>query len=114
MEWRGSVREIHVYDDFAHHPTAIETTVGGLRARHAAGQHAPAGPAHPQREGDQHQPAERQRHAIGPGLLGRVDRAPVWLGPHDAVAPRDQTVETARSEERRVGKEGRSRWSPYH
>src|SRR3989454_11165021 len=23
-------------------------------------------------------------------------------------------VETARSEERRVGKEGRSRWSPYH
>ena len=25
---------IHVYDDFAHHPTAIATTLAGLRARH--------------------------------------------------------------------------------
>ena len=24
---------ISVYDDFAHHPTAIETTLGGLRAK---------------------------------------------------------------------------------
>ena len=27
MEWRGSVREIDVYDDFAHHPTAIEASL---------------------------------------------------------------------------------------
>jgi UDP-N-acetylmuramate: L-alanyl-gamma-D-glutamyl-meso-diaminopimelate ligase len=33
MEVRGVVDGITVYDDFAHHPTAIETTVGGLRAR---------------------------------------------------------------------------------
>jgi UDP-N-acetylmuramate: L-alanyl-gamma-D-glutamyl-meso-diaminopimelate ligase len=33
MEVRGTVGGITVYDDFAHHPTAIETTVGGLRAR---------------------------------------------------------------------------------
>jgi UDP-N-acetylmuramate: L-alanyl-gamma-D-glutamyl-meso-diaminopimelate ligase len=33
MEVRGVVNGITVYDDFAHHPTAIETTVGGLRAR---------------------------------------------------------------------------------
>jgi UDP-N-acetylmuramate: L-alanyl-gamma-D-glutamyl-meso-diaminopimelate ligase len=26
-----------VYDDFAHHPTAIKTTLGGLRARMTAG-----------------------------------------------------------------------------
>src|SRR6266404_6932901 len=31
----------------------------------------------------------------------------------EAVVPNDQ-VERARSEERRVGKECRSRWSPYH
>jgi UDP-N-acetylmuramate: L-alanyl-gamma-D-glutamyl-meso-diaminopimelate ligase len=31
MEIRGEVRGITVYDDFAHHPTAIETTVAGLR-----------------------------------------------------------------------------------
>ena len=28
--------------------------------------------------------------------------------------PQDIIMETARSEERRVGKECRSRWSPYH
>jgi len=33
MELRGTVRDIAVYDDFAHHPTAIATTVGGLRHR---------------------------------------------------------------------------------
>ncbi len=32
---------------------------------------------------------------FGPGLLGRPERQAVWLGPHDSVAPRDQTVETA-------------------
>ena len=33
MEVRGTVRGVTVYDDFAHHPTAIETTVDGLRRR---------------------------------------------------------------------------------
>ncbi|MFT4171252.1 MAG: UDP-N-acetylmuramate:L-alanyl-gamma-D-glutamyl-meso-diaminopimelate ligase [Rhodocyclaceae bacterium] len=33
MEVRGVVREVTVYDDFAHHPTAIATTVAGLRRR---------------------------------------------------------------------------------
>jgi len=31
MEVRGKVKDITVYDDFAHHPTAIRTTVNGLR-----------------------------------------------------------------------------------
>jgi UDP-N-acetylmuramate: L-alanyl-gamma-D-glutamyl-meso-diaminopimelate ligase len=31
MEVRGVVNNITVYDDFAHHPTAIDTTVAGLR-----------------------------------------------------------------------------------
>jgi UDP-N-acetylmuramate: L-alanyl-gamma-D-glutamyl-meso-diaminopimelate ligase len=33
MELRGEVRGIRVYDDFAHHPTAIRTTVDGLRRK---------------------------------------------------------------------------------
>ncbi|WP_432422271.1 UDP-N-acetylmuramate:L-alanyl-gamma-D-glutamyl-meso-diaminopimelate ligase [Robbsia betulipollinis] len=33
MEVRGSIDGITVYDDFAHHPTAIRTTIAGLRAR---------------------------------------------------------------------------------
>jgi UDP-N-acetylmuramate: L-alanyl-gamma-D-glutamyl-meso-diaminopimelate ligase len=33
MEVRGSVDGVTVYDDFAHHPTAIDTTIAGLRAR---------------------------------------------------------------------------------
>ncbi len=31
MEQRGKVRDITVYDDFAHHPTAIKLTLDGLR-----------------------------------------------------------------------------------
>jgi len=33
MEVKGEVRGITVYDDFAHHPTAIRTTVDGLRRK---------------------------------------------------------------------------------
>ncbi|MDH4286314.1 MAG: UDP-N-acetylmuramate:L-alanyl-gamma-D-glutamyl-meso-diaminopimelate ligase [Gallionella sp.] len=33
MEIRGTVNGITVYDDFAHHPTAIDTTVAGLRRK---------------------------------------------------------------------------------
>ena len=33
MELRGRERQISVYDDFAHHPTAIRTTLEGLRQK---------------------------------------------------------------------------------
>ncbi|WEF31207.1 UDP-N-acetylmuramate:L-alanyl-gamma-D-glutamyl-meso-diaminopimelate ligase [Pseudoduganella chitinolytica] len=33
MEVRGVAKGVTVYDDFAHHPTAIATTVGGLRQK---------------------------------------------------------------------------------
>lgn len=33
MELRGEVAGVRVFDDFAHHPTAIETTLHGLRAQ---------------------------------------------------------------------------------
>jgi UDP-N-acetylmuramate: L-alanyl-gamma-D-glutamyl-meso-diaminopimelate ligase len=37
MEIRGQVRGITVYDDFAHHPTAMRTTVDGLRRQVQSG-----------------------------------------------------------------------------
>ena len=33
MELRGTVNGINVYDDFAHHPTAIQTTLDGFAAK---------------------------------------------------------------------------------
>ena len=33
LELKGEVNGVTVYDDFAHHPTAIELTLGGLRAK---------------------------------------------------------------------------------
>jgi UDP-N-acetylmuramate: L-alanyl-gamma-D-glutamyl-meso-diaminopimelate ligase len=38
LELRGEVRGIKVYDDFAHHPTAMRTTVDGLRRKVGHGQ----------------------------------------------------------------------------
>jgi UDP-N-acetylmuramate: L-alanyl-gamma-D-glutamyl-meso-diaminopimelate ligase len=37
LELRGTVRGVRVYDDFAHHPTAIRATIDGLRQRHRTG-----------------------------------------------------------------------------
>ena len=33
LELKGTVRGVRVYDDFAHHPTAIRETIAGLRQR---------------------------------------------------------------------------------
>src|SRR3989475_9372183 len=65
---------------------------------------------------DARQLGERRRHTVPRRLDGDLDRPlglanqPVY-GPvgHDPAAADDE-----RSEERRVGKECRSRWSPYH
>jgi UDP-N-acetylmuramate: L-alanyl-gamma-D-glutamyl-meso-diaminopimelate ligase len=35
LELRGTVNGVSVYDDFAHHPTAIATTIAGLRSKTA-------------------------------------------------------------------------------
>ena len=37
LELLGAVQDVAVYDDFAHHPTAIATTLQGLRARAEGG-----------------------------------------------------------------------------
>ena len=51
--------------------------------------------------------------AVGPGAGGAVGPgAP--LGRNSAIGARRVLGGPGRSEERRVGKECRSRWSPYH
>src|SRR2546429_5689059 len=50
-------------------------------------------------------------HIAGVSVRGRVSRDEDSL-PEDSIA--DHIVAWPRSEERRVGKECRSRWSPYH
>ena len=37
LELKGTVRGVAVYDDFAHHPTAIRETIAGLRQRQRGG-----------------------------------------------------------------------------
>lgn len=43
MELRGTAGGVQVIDDFAHHPTAIATTIAGLRHRMLADSHAASG-----------------------------------------------------------------------
>ncbi len=43
LELRGEAGGVKVYDDFAHHPTAIRTTVNGLRRKVDSSQASPAG-----------------------------------------------------------------------
>src|ERR1043166_10276176 len=45
---------------------------------------------------------------------GLADLMTVQTARHDATLPVQLDLVTSRSEERRVGKECRSRWSPYH
>ena len=55
-------------------------------------------------------------HVLGVPAVAQQTGAPVWLHPADRPlydAAADQAA-WFRSEERRVGKECRSRWSPYH
>jgi len=37
QELRGTVRGVRVYDDFAHHPTAVDATLDALRKKHRQG-----------------------------------------------------------------------------
>jgi UDP-N-acetylmuramate: L-alanyl-gamma-D-glutamyl-meso-diaminopimelate ligase len=44
LELRGEAGGVKVYDDFAHHPTAIRTTLNGLRRKVDASRASPSGP----------------------------------------------------------------------
>src|SRR2546430_17345804 len=55
-------------------------------------------------------PVRRRRNFVLRRELNRIQHAQYFV----KVAPCAHRVAELRSEERRVGKEGRSRWSPYH
>ena len=67
-------------------------------------------PAGAKRLAAQNKSLEKQMQAgfIGLGAMGRPMAINLVKGGYDVV------VTAERSEERRVGKECRSRWSPYH
>src|SRR5258708_39111522 len=61
-------------------------------------------------------------HLLKKGARIEIDSLSIGLRPNlnleryngNVVAPNNRWVHELRSEERRVGKESRSRWSPYH
>src|SRR5256886_17314615 len=62
-------------------------------------------------------PHDRHHVAMyGSRLLGTWSNAPAFVDHFGFLwdSDRDRATAAGRSEERRVGKEGRSRWSPYH
>src|SRR5574344_2462660 len=59
--------------------------------------------------------ANIQCNGIGPGYIATPQTAPLRERlPDGSRHPFDAFIVSKRSEERRVGKECRSRWSPYH
>jgi UDP-N-acetylmuramate: L-alanyl-gamma-D-glutamyl-meso-diaminopimelate ligase len=89
MEVRGTVNGVTVYDDFAHHPTAIRTTVAGLRRRLGAqtqgGSGAVASPAQAAQAGS------KAGSTAGPGVdeSGARQPAPRILA---VLEPRSNTM----------------------
>jgi UDP-N-acetylmuramate: L-alanyl-gamma-D-glutamyl-meso-diaminopimelate ligase len=71
MQLRGEVNGVSVYDDFAHHPTAIATTIDGLRRRVGAARILAVLEmrSHTMRMGV-------HRHTLAPALAGADE---VWL-----------------------------------
>ena len=64
---------------------------------------------------------EEARHALERGVNQLADTVKITMGPKGRNVVLDKkfgtpliTNDGVRSEERRVGKECRSRWSPYH
>ena len=52
--------------------------------------------------------------ALATPLVGQAKPGPFYHVSYYQVRPGDEKAHDSRSEERRVGKECRSRWSPYH
>ena len=101
MELRGEVGGVQVYDDFAHHPTAIETTLHGLRARVGDGRiHAVLEPRsntmrmgiHAERLADALVEADRVHVYAPPGLGWNARAVLAGLGPYLHVAEDTQQI----------------------
>ena len=101
MELRGEVNGVRVYDDFAHHPTAIETTLHGLRAQVGDGRiHAVLEPrsntmrmgVHADRLADSLVEADRVYVFAPPGLDWDARSVLAGVGPYLHVAETTQQI----------------------
>ena len=115
----GRLREEHV--DLGDKGQALrEALLASLDAdrlveRDLAGEGTPPTPAQgPDNSAPAPAEAGRGGRAVAAGVLGFAAGAIVAGSLYTPSTPLDLPVGTHRSEERRVGKECRSRWSPYH
>jgi UDP-N-acetylmuramate: L-alanyl-gamma-D-glutamyl-meso-diaminopimelate ligase len=102
LEVRGTVRGVTVYDDFAHHPTAIATTVAGLRSKVGAARILAV------LEPRSNTMKLGVMKAALPGSLGDADRVYCYSGglgwdPADALAPLGDRVRVDDDLERLAG-----------
>ena len=80
MQLRGEVHGVRVYDDFAHHPTAIATTIDGLRRRVGKARIiAVLEPRSNTMRMGVHQRDSRHPRSPGPTRSG-CTRRPIWAG----------------------------------
>ena len=118
LELRGTVKGVTVYDDFAHHPTAIRTTLAGLRGK-VAHLSQPATHTRGARAALEHHEARRDERRARGQPCGRRPRVLLQrragLGPgrgtgaarHESRNPRRHSA--ARCRDRRRGETRRSR-----
>src|SRR2546430_15838310 len=115
LEVVGTADEVTVYDDFAHHPTAVAETLAGLRAANPS---ARIWAVFEPRSASSCRRVFQDDFARAFAPPDEVLIAPVFrskLADAERLSvPQLVRDLKSRSEERRVGKECRSRWSPYH
>ena len=96
--------KMHVGDPLVHHVEHLTTLVSGLKA------------SFQQEVTELKETIQRQSEVIQAALQVTESAARGWADTDAFVRAQVQgaPLSTSRSEERRVGKECRSRWSPYH
>ena len=121
----GEKSGVTVIDDFAHHPTAISLTIDAVKSAYPASRvWAVMEPrsATTRRKTFQTQFPASFREAdkviiaklFSPEKIKPEERLDADLLIQDIRGQGGEAYHIPRSEERRVGKECRSRWSPYH
>ena len=122
--------EIRIYDDYAHHPTELRAALTAAARARGQGRLVACFQPHLYSRTRQFATEFGQALALADVVVitdvygAREDPIPGVSGELIAQAAREHgaadvryvpdKAESSRSEERRVGKECRSRWSPYH
>lgn len=112
MELRGTVQGVKVYDDFAHHPTAIATTIAGLRRQVGRPASWPCwSPAQHHETRHHGRPPARCAGWRRPGVLLRrqVRQARAGLGPGRGAGAAGRARQPSRRHRRAGGRGGPGR-----